>query len=73
MDLNSSALDYFREHLTDAPSLIIEGLSDAPKALLLKIIQESKKKNILQQRFLEVAVGCCLYLYEPGGLTSRMI
>ncbi len=47
MDLNSPALSYFRENLTSEPSLLIEGLADAPKTLLLKFLQEGSKKNIL--------------------------
>lgn len=47
MDFHSPSLDYFRSHLTDAPSLLVEGLWDAPKALLLQILQEASRKNIL--------------------------
>lgn len=47
LDLSSASLNYFREHLTETPSLLIEGLLDAPKALLLKMLQEASKKNIL--------------------------
>ncbi len=43
----TASLDYFRENLTETPSLLIEGLSDAPKTLLLKVLQEKTKKNIL--------------------------
>ncbi len=47
MDLSSPSLDFFREHLTDTPSLLVEGLTNAPKALLLKLLQEKSKKNII--------------------------
>ncbi len=47
MDLNSSSLDFFRENLTETPSLLVEGLTDAPKTVFLKILQEKSKKNIL--------------------------
>lgn len=54
MDYNSSSLDYFRHHLIEVPSLLIEGLWDAPKALLLQILQETRRKNI------------CVITAEPG-------
>ncbi len=47
MDLSSPSLDYFRENLGATSSLLIEELTDAPKTLLLKILQEKSGKNIL--------------------------
>lgn len=47
MDLSSDSLDFFRNNLAETPSLLVEGLSDAPKTVFLKILQEKSKKNIL--------------------------
>ncbi|MGR3973124.1 MAG: transcription-repair coupling factor [Candidatus Rhabdochlamydia sp.] len=47
MNFHSPSLDHFENHLTQAPSLLIEGLQDAPKALLLSILQRVHQKPIL--------------------------
>lgn len=47
MDLNSESLDYFRDNLVNSPSLLIEGLTDAPKTVLLQLLQKNTQKNIL--------------------------
>ncbi len=41
----SNSLEKFRDKIAEEPSLLIEGLWDAPKALLVRLLQE--KKNIL--------------------------
>jgi transcription-repair coupling factor (superfamily II helicase) len=47
VELNSPSLQNFREHLVKEPFLLMEGLWDAPKALLVRLLQEATKKNIL--------------------------
>lgn len=47
MELNSPSLQQFREQLAQEPSLLMEGLWDAPKALLVHLLQEATKKNIV--------------------------
>lgn len=45
--LGSPSLDQFRGVAQKEPSILIEGLWDAPKAALLKIIQEATEKNVI--------------------------
>lgn len=47
MRYTSSALKQFQDHWSCEPSLLIEGLWDAPKALLIYLLQKATGKNIL--------------------------
>ncbi len=44
---SSPSLEQFRDQWSREPSLLVEGLWDAPKALLVRLLQESTGKNIL--------------------------
>ena len=47
MEFHSPSLQHFREQIAKEPSLLMEGLWDAPKAFLIRLLQEATKKNIL--------------------------
>ncbi|HEX4838810.1 MAG TPA: transcription-repair coupling factor [Rhabdochlamydiaceae bacterium] len=47
MELNSPALHQFCDQVAKEPSLLMEGLWDAPKALLVHFLQEATGKNIV--------------------------
>jgi len=47
MDFHSPSLQQFRDPIAREPSLLMEGLWDAPKALLVRFLQESTNKNIV--------------------------
>lgn len=47
MDFHSPSLQQFRDQIARELSLLMEGLWDAPKALLVRFLQESTGKNIV--------------------------
>ncbi len=47
MDFHSPSLQQFRDQIAREPSLLMEGLWDAPKALLVRFLQEATDKNIV--------------------------
>jgi transcription-repair coupling factor (superfamily II helicase) len=47
MQYYSESLQQFRDKWASEPALLIEGLWDAPKALIVHLLQEGTKKNIL--------------------------
>jgi len=47
MDFHSPSLQQFRDQIAREPSLLMEGLWDAPKALLVRFLQEATGKNIV--------------------------
>lgn len=47
ISFHSPSLQQFREQIAREPSLLMEGLWDAPKALLVRLLQEATHKNIL--------------------------
>ena len=47
MEFHSPSLQQFQQKLKNEPSLLIEGLWSAPKALLIALLQQATQKNIL--------------------------